>query len=234
MKYLTNKKCIASMICFFCVVVIWLIGYKCYQATPQKNFHNTINSIVEVKATEGKQSSFGTAVFIGEKKYLVTNAHVVVHKIQNKKRPYKTIQIRFADESEYREVHIKSFNEDKDIALLEATNISDRFVQGLRIADSKKIDFGNKVYAIGNAISISQGIVSMPKVIIDYNEKDKEMIQADINISEGNSGGALLNQNGKLIGITTFRTKDQNGNIIYGNAFAIPINDVVLYIKKQS
>ena len=83
-------------------------------------------------------------------------------------------------------------------------------------------------------ISISQGIVSMPKVIIDYNEKDKEMIQADINISEGNSGGALLNQNGKLIGITTFRTKDQNGNIIYGNAFAIPINDVVLYIKKQS
>lgn len=162
---------------------IWLIGYKCYQTTPQKNFHNTINSIVEVKATEGKQSSFGTAVFIGEK-YLVTNAHVVVHKIQNKKRPYKTIQIRFADESEYREVHIKSFNEDKDIALLEATNISDRFVQELRIADSKKIDFGNKVYAIGNAmnygISISQDIVSMPKVIIDYNEKDKEMIQADI------------------------------------------------------
>ena len=93
MKYLTNKKCIASLICFFCVGVIWLIGYKCYQTTPQKNFHNTINSIVEVKATEGKQSSFGTAVFIGEKKYLVTNAHVVVHKIQNKKDHIKLYKL---------------------------------------------------------------------------------------------------------------------------------------------
>ena len=49
-------------------------------------------------------------------------------------------------------------------------------------------------------------------------------------INEGNSGGALLNEKGDLIGITTFRLKDSSYNVIYGMAFAIPINTVLSYL----
>ena len=44
-------------------------------------------------------------------------------------------------------------------------------------------------------------------------------------------GGALLDENGKLIGITSFRTKDNNGNVIYGLVYSIPIQTVINYIN---
>ena len=53
----------------------------------------------------------------------------------------------------------------------------------------------------------------------------------DLTIAQGNSGGALLNEKGKLIGITTFRTKDNSGNVIYGIVYCISINIVLDYIK---
>ncbi|MDR2266034.1 MAG: trypsin-like serine protease [Christensenellaceae bacterium] len=49
-------------------------------------------------------------------------------------------------------------------------------------------------------------------------------------MNEGNSGGALLNSRGQLIGITTFRTKDSKGNPIYGIAYCIPMDVVLDYI----
>ena len=59
----------------------------------------------------------------------------------------------------------------------------------------------------------------------------RNVIQCDLTIAAGNSGGALLNDNGELIGITTFRTKDMSGNVIYGIVYCIPVNTVLGYIK---
>ena len=80
-------------------------------------------------------------------------------------------------------------------------------------------------------ISISQGLISLPRIDIEYDGVIHEMIQCDLTINEGNSGGALLNDKGKLIGITTFRLKDYAGNIIYGIAYCIPINAVMSYLN---
>ncbi|UKI50761.1 MAG: S1C family serine protease [Clostridium sp.] len=74
-----------------------------------------------------------------------------------------------------------------------------------------KISSGDKVYAIGNGmnhgIGINEGIISLPQVNIEYENNVRNVIQCDLIINEGNSGGALLDSKGRLIGITTFRLK---------------------------
>ncbi len=58
-------------------------------------------------------------------------------------------------------------------------------------------------------------------------------IQCDINITEGNSGGALLNKNGELVGVTTFRLKDSKNNVVYGISFSIPIKTIKNFINSN-
>ena len=67
---------------------------------------------------------------------------------------------------------------------------------------------------------------------IDYEDNIRNVIQCDLVINEGNSGGALLNERGELIGITTFRLKDSADEIIYGIAFSIPVNLVLSYLNE--
>lgn len=55
--------------------------------------------------------------------------------------------------------------------------------------------------------------------------------KGDLIINDGNSGGALLNEYGELIGITTFRIKDSTGNPVYGIAFSVPINVAIAYLN---
>lgn len=85
---------------------------------------------------------------------------------------------------------------------------------------------------MNQGIGITQGIISLPLMEIVYNDLKRNVIQSDLVITEGNSGGALLNDQGELIGITTFRIKDKNGLIIFGLAYSIPIDIVENYLKK--
>ncbi len=90
------------------------------------------------------------------------------------------------------------------------------------------------MFAIGNGsnygLAITHGIISTPRINIEYEKTIREVIQSDITISAGNSGGALLDGKGNLIGITSFRTKDNQGNVVYGLVYYIPINTVINYL----
>lgn len=120
------------------------------------------------------------------------------------------------------------------VAILELEDKSVEF-EKMNIGESTNLYFGQDVYAIGNAmnygISITKGIVSTPMVNIEYDGNVREVIQSDLVIASGNSGGALIDKNGKLVGITSFRTKDNIGNVVYGYAYSIPIEKVIEYIK---
>jgi len=83
-----------------------------------------------------------------------------------------------------------------------------------------------EIYA--NAIN---GIISQRELIVNADGKTITAIQCALNITDGNSGGALLNANGELIGITTFRLKDTAGNVIYGTSFAIPTSVVIDFVQ---
>ena len=105
----------------------------------------------------------------------------------------------------------------------------------IKNGDSDNLKSGETVYAVGNAsnygIAIFQGIISIPLINVELDGLTRSVIQCDLTIAAGNSGGALLNDDGELIGVTTFRTKDTSGNVIYGIVYCIPINIVLGYIN---
>ena len=139
----------------------------------------------------------------------------------------------FINEEEYHPVLLIKYDVKKDIAILRLEDKSAKF-KAIKIGNSEKLAFGDKVYAIGNGsnygLGITQGIISIPKMNITYENNTREVIQADITISAGNSGGALLDSKGNLIGITTFRIKDLTGNVVYGLVYSIPINNILEFL----
>ena len=100
-----------------------------------------------------------------------------------------------------------------------------------KLGDSDKIEVGQTVIAIGNALgygqSVTSGIVSATERTLDGYEGGT-LIQTDAAINPGNSGGALLNANGELIGINTAKV---NANAVEGMGYAIPISDATSVIE---
>lgn len=161
-------------------------------------------------------TGLGSGVIIdAENGYIVTNAHVVDN----------------ADEitvllSDGRELEAKKLGEDKDsdIALLKVE--ADKLVD-IKLADSDELRVGDFVVAIGNPFGIGQtvtsGIVSAlsRSSALGINALEN-YIQTDAAINRGNSGGALVNLKGQLVGINTAIVAPTGGNV--GIGFAIPSN----------
>lgn len=204
--------------------------------TVEDVFKKNQNSVVELKSQTGESlTSYGSAIFIKEDGTIVSNAHVVTYKQSGVYKEFELYEIRFSFEIDYREVTLIKYDLNRDIAILKINNTEDVKYKTIKYADSSKISSGDKVYAIGNGmnhgIGINEGIISLPQVNIENENNVRNVIQCDLIINEGNSGGALLDSKGRLIGITTFRLKDYSGNIIYGMAFCIPIRDVIDYLN---
>lgn len=240
MKEMNKKKRIIGItfvvLLFLLIISLILCYFFLWKKKSAKEIINeSRNSIVELKSQTGDDLiNYGSAIFILDDGTLVSNAHLVSYKQNEKYIEYESFQIRFAFENDYRDVSLIKYDLNKDIAFLKLNDISN--VTFKKIETESKIEAGNKVFAVGNALnhglSITQGIVSLISVNISYEDNIRNVIQCDLQISEGNSGGALLNEKGKLIGITTFRLKDDFGNIIYGLAFSIPINEVIDYLNE--
>ena len=192
-------------------------------------FSNSLNYVVELKSTSSLNTTYGTAVILNNDGVLVSNAHMVTYTKGGEKYLYDNFYIRYATSEDYQEIYLFKYDENIDLAFLK---IDTKNVNGIaEIGNSDQIKVGDTCYAIGNAlnhgISFTKGNISLKNIEIEYNGSTKNMIQSDLTINEGNSGGALLDENGKLIGIVTFRLKDSMGNVIYGLAFSIPINFIL-------
>lgn len=156
----------------------------------------------------------GSGVIINaDKGYIVTNNHVVQDATE--------IQVRLKDG---RTVTAKKVgaDPDSDIALLqiEADNLTE-----LPLSDSDKLRVGDYAIAIGNPFGLEQTVTS--GIISSLgrsglNEGFEDFIQTDAAINSGNSGGALINLRGELIGINTAILGPSGGNV--GIGFAIPAN----------
>ena len=159
----------------------------------------------------------------------------MTYKILGVVNAFENISIRFAFENDYHSVTLIKYDNDLDLAVLKLNNLNYKF-KPIGLGNSSKLKNGNLVYALGNlnnvGISITSGIISNSNITITYNDVTREVIQCDLTIAEGNSGGALLDKSGNLIGITTFRLKDIDGKVIYGISYCIPINTVLEYIEK--
>lgn len=194
--------------------------------------------VVELKSqTNDEYLVYGSAVIIDSNGTLISNAHMVTYKESGIFKTYDNFEVRFAFEDSFHQVTLIKYDLDQDIAVLKIDKNININYKPAKIADNAKIKAGDKVYAIGNGmnhgISISQGIISLAQVNINYGGITRSVIQCDLTINEGNSGGALLDEQGRLIGIISFRIKDNQGNPVYGIAFSIPINLILTYLNLE-
>lgn len=220
----------------FLLICIFVLG--CFMQNqakaPENVFKRCMGCVVEVKAeTEEIGESFGTAVLLSDDGRFVTNAHVVSFSEYGEQIEFETVQVRFADKENYEKCLIEKIDYDLDLAILKL--VEGRKLNPIKSA-KKDCKYGERVFAIGNTsnygLGISEGIISVPRVNVVYEEITKNVIQADIAVSAGNSGGALLNEKGELLGIITFRTKDNSGKINYGFVYAIPVEEVQAFFNE--
>ena len=229
---------IVVAICIIAVVTIIILdSRKDDSLSPQAVYAYALSSVVELKASsESVGESYGSGVFVSSDGKLVTNAHVVTYKQMGIAHTFESYEIRFANETDFHAVELIQYDEQSDLALLRLKENCTFTPVGF--GSFEKLRSGSTVYAVGNAlnhgISITQGIISVPLIQIENDNKVRAAIQCDLTISEGNSGGALFDEKGKLVGITTFRTRDDKGNVVYGVAYCIPVNIVSDYIETNA
>ena len=189
-----------------------LLLLLCYGAigvnaqSPEQIAQNALNSTVVLK-----MKSTGSGFFVGNG-LIATNYHVIEGATRGTAKLVGTEQ-----ESDI-EGYI-AIDKDRDLAVLKVANLH---APPLRLGNSDTVQVAETVYAVGNPRglegTVSEGIVS--NIQPDSNSKIRgEVIQMTAPISQGSSGGAVINSNGEVIGIAaSVRNDGQNLN------FAIPVN----------
>jgi len=171
-----------------------------------------------------KRAAAGSGVIISADGYIVTNNHVVDGADE--------LTVTLNENSKEYSARIIGADKTTDLALIK---IDAKNLPAIAIANSDDVKVGEWVLAVGNPLglnnTVTAGIVSAKAR--QMGEGVASMIQTDAAINQGNSGGALVNTNGALIGINAMIYSQTGSNIGYG--FAIPtaiMNKVVEDIKK--
>lgn len=158
----------------------------------------------------------GSGVVINaDKGYVVTNYHVI--------NGAEKIRVQLHDGREY-DAELVGGDQMADIALIKLDKAKN--LTQIKIADSDKLRVGDFTVAIGNPFGLGQTVTSGIVSALGRSglniENFENFIQTDAAINSGNSGGALVNLNGELIGINTAILGPNGGNV--GIGFAIPAN----------
>ena len=159
----------------------------------------------------------GSGVIVSSDGYILTNNHVI--------EGANEIQVTTNDNKVF-EAQLIGSDENADIAVLKIEN--EKIFPYIRFADSDQTDVGQWVLAVGNPYNLNStvtaGIISAKsRDLSDYDGKNQSFIQTDAAVNSGNSGGALVNLEGDLIGINTAITSNGLGTFI-GYSFAVPSN----------
>ncbi len=164
---------------------------------------------------------------------ILTNNHVV--------EGTSELSVQFINEKSY-DAKVVGTSERKDIAIISVpiSSIDNETLEAIKIAtigDSSQLKVGNGIIAIGNALgygqSVTVGVVSALNREVSVDSYTNKMIQIDAAINGGNSGGALLNYRGEVVGINSAKYSSNGSSStasIEGMGFAIPISDVTKLI----
>lgn len=195
-----------------------IVGIK-VDFTISSNFYYLGNSTA-------KGSASGSGIIISEDGYILTNNHIVDTSSNNYlydiSEANKVTVTLFNDKNEY-EAKIIGKDEETDLAVIK---IDKTGLTKAEFADSDSIKVGEFAMVVGSPLglqsSITCGVISaVNREVTDSTGKTYTLIQTDAAINSGNSGGALVNSEGKVIGVSTLKLA---GTGIEGMGFAIPIN----------
>lgn len=212
------KRIISAILIFATVLSLTACGSKPFSENPDA-IDAASKSVVEITVYDKSNTAIagGSGFFAFDSKTIITNYHVIenAYKIEIIDDDDNTVEVSF----------IYNVNKEKDIAILRIDK--EGSYSPLKVATSAELKKGESVVAIGSPLglknTISKGTIS------NFVEQDGiDMIQFTAAISHGSSGGALLNDSGEVIGITSGSYVDgQNLNL------AIPAEEIVdLYEDK--
>lgn len=163
-----------------------------------------------------KQQGLGSGVIVSKDGYILTNNHVVENADE--------VKVQVGDEGDEYAAKVVGTDPKSDIAVLKI-DAREKSFPAITFADSSKLNVGDVVLAVGNPFGIGQtvtmGIVSATgraTLGLEY----EDFIQTDAAINMGNSGGALADAEGRLVGINTAILSRSGGN--QGIGFAVPVN----------
>ena len=200
------------------IVILSLCAFLIPVKYSSSKIYEMVDPSVFCITAEGPSTKqAGSGFFINDTGLAVTNYHVIQNCTSGK--------IQLNNGKTYDVKSIVGCDENKDIAI---TQIDIKKSKGVKLGNSNKIEVGEIVYAIGYPESFqlgsvdstfTQGIISKTS----YNYEGNTYIQTTVDMTRGNSGGVLVNQQGQVIGITTLMIT--NGLVDYMN-MAIPINKI--------
>ena len=163
------------------------------------------------------QKAAGTGIIASADGYIITNNHVI--------EGADIIKVTLSDEETEYEAKLVGASADNDIAVLKVD------AKGLTPAvfgDSETMEIGDEVVAIGNALgklssTVTHGIISSTAREITIDDVTIKALQTDAAVNSGNSGGALINMQGEVIGVVYAKSNDM---ISDGIAYAIPVSEI--------
>ena len=175
---------------------------------------SAVSSAPSPVGSPARSVGWDSGVVVSSDGYILTNHHVIAGADQ--------IKVEFTDRRVF-DAKMVGSDEPSDLALLkiEASNLP-----ALTLGDSDEVQVGDVVLAVGNPLGIGQtvtmGIVSAKGRSTVGDGSYEDFLQTDAPINQGNSGGALVNLQGQLVGINSQIVSTSQGNI--GIGFAIPAN----------
>ncbi len=175
-----------------------------------------------------EQEGYGSGIIISEEGHIVTNAHVV--------QGAKEIFVVFQGEKQVK-AQLVGADANSDVAVVKVDKKDVEAVEAeftvAKLGDSDKVRPGELAVAIGNPLghdlagTITVGVISAINRTLVVDEKPLKLIQTDAAINRGNSGGALVNANGEVIGMNTLK-----GSGTEGLGFAIPTNEFLPIVEE--
>lgn len=204
------------------------------EVTPAEVYAANVNSTVGITTSvttnfwgfHTTSAAAGSGFILTDDGYIITNHHVIENS--------DSITVSLYDGTAY-EAELIGYDAGNDIAVLKVE------AEGLTpvvIGDSENLNVGDSVIAIGNPLgeltfSLTSGAVSaLDREITLSNSVTMELIQTDCAIDSGNSGGALFNLYGEVVGVTNAKYSGSGGGASIDNiGFAIPVNHVKDIIK---
>ena len=175
--------------------------------------------------TEGE----GSGIIYSEDGYIVTNYHVIEEAIDDKSAK---VEVALEGSEEWIEATIVGHDEITDLAVLK---IEKTGLQAAEFGTSNDLKVGDIAVAIGNPLgqefagTVTSGVVSALNRSVTTDGRTYKLIQTDAAINTGNSGGALANSKGQVIGINTVKIVATG---VEGIGFAIPSDEAVPIIKE--
>ena len=182
----------------------------------------------------------GSGIIISEDGYIVTNNHVVDTSSSSSYSYYDlsdatSVKVKLYGSDETYDAEIVGKDSQTDLAVLK---IDKTDLTAAEFADSDQAVVGEFVMAVGSPLgldtTVTTGIISAVNREVESDGNKYTCIQTDAAINSGNSGGALVNSDGKVIGLNTLKL---SGSGVEGIGFAIPINstlDIISQLKDHN